>query len=157
MSSTGLIEDLGVYLAANSTRLSIGTSLFGYQLPDSTSNANVSSTQPVATLIPEIGFLPIGRFVPTSGGQPAFERPAVRVRVRSTDGDNGQPSAQPAYAVANEIHRLLEGFPPNSTVAGGTHGRIGAVESFSPPYLEDRDDRGRYEFTFRVVVWDAAP
>jgi hypothetical protein len=157
VSSTGLYEDLGIYLAANSTRLNVGTSLFGYQLPDSTSNPHVSSTGPIVALIPEIGFQPVGRFVPSTGGQPAFERPIVRVRVRSTEAANGQPSPTNAFSVAAEIHRLLEGFPPNSTVAGGTHGTIGAIETMSPPYVEDRDARGRYEITFRATIWDSAP
>lgn len=154
MSSTGMMEDIALYLEGEITGLTRGTRLFAWQLPDSSGNPDVSSTAPIATLIPEIGLLPIGRFVPSSGGQPAFNRPGIRVRVRSTDGANGgEPLPESAYALASQIHVALQGFPPNSTVLGGVSGVINSIDTVSPPYLEDRDDRRRYEFTFRAVVW----
>ena len=157
MSSTGLYEDLGLYLAAGDSRLTVGKTLFGYQLPESTSSPDVSSTGPVVAIIPDAGLGPVDRYRPSTGGQPAMERPGFTFVVRSTDGAGGVPSAQPAMAVASAVHRLLEGFPPNSTVAGGTHGRIGCVEMLAPPYVADRDERGRYQLLARGVVWDATP
>ena len=127
MSSTGLYEDLGLYLAAGDSRLTVGKTLFGYQLPESTSSPDVSSTGPVVAIIPDAGLGPVDRYRPSNGGQPAMERPGFTIVVRSTDGAGGVPSAQPAMAVASAVHRLLEGFPPNSTVAGGTHGRTKAT------------------------------
>jgi hypothetical protein len=153
MASTGLLEDIGLYLEGQISGLTRGTRLFGYQLPDPTLNTNVSSTAPVAALISEIGLLPILKFVPSAGGSPAYDRPGLRVRVRSTDGDDGEPDPEPAYALAVQIHNALQQFPPNSTVAGGVHGTIGVIEPVSTPYFDDRDDRGRYEFTFRSVIW----
>jgi hypothetical protein len=153
MSSTGLLEDLGLYLETQISGLTRGTRLFGYQLPATTGNTNVSSTAPIAALIPEQGFPSIRTFVPSSGGSAAFERPAMRVRVRSTDGSGGEVFPEPAGALAAQIHNALESFPPNSTVAGGVHPGIGAVEPFSAPYLEGRDDRGRWVYAFRVLVW----
>ena len=157
MSSTGLYEDLGLYLAAGDARLTIGQTLFGYQLPDSTSSPDVSSTGPTVAIIPESGLGAVDRYRPAAGGQPAMERPGFTIVVRSTDGAGGVPSAQPTMAVAAAVHSLLQAFPPNSTVAGGTHGRIGCVEMLAPPYLADRDERGRYMMVARGIVWDATP
>jgi len=154
MASTGLHEDLGLYLETEITGLTRGSRMFGYQLPASTGNPSVSSTAPIAAIIPEVGFAPVDRFVPASGGLPAFDRPGIRIRVRSTDGSGGgEPLPEASFALASRIHRELSSYPPNSTVAGGVHGAIGAVEPQSAPYLEERDARGRYVFAFRAIVW----
>ena len=152
MASTSLLSDFALYLATNSTSLTIGQTLFYLQLPATTSNPNVSSTVPVAAIVPQIGLQSVRRFSQTGAGA-AFERPTFKIVVRSTDGGGGDPSPLNAWQLANEIHNLCETFPPNSTVLGGTHGTIGVMEPSGVPYLADRDDRNRYEFGFLLTVW----
>jgi len=152
VSSTALLNDLALYLDANSTALDLGRTLFYIQMPASTSSPNVSSTRPVAALIPGIGLESVRHFAPSGAGA-AMERPTIRVVVRSTDGGAGDPSPLRAWQLIHEIHNLFEEFPPNSTVAGGTHGTIFDLEPFQTPYLEDRDERNRYEFTFSLSAW----
>ena len=95
MASTGLLEDIGLYLEGQISGLTRGTRLFGYQLPDPTLNTNVSSTAPVAALISEIGLLPVLKFVPSAGGSPAFDRPGLRVARHSSRGSRGRSTQNP--------------------------------------------------------------
>jgi hypothetical protein len=152
VSSTSLLSDLAAYLDANSTALDTGRTLFYLQMPASTSSPNVSSTRPVAALIPAIGLPAVRRFTQAGAGA-AMERATMKVIVRSTDGGAGDPSPLRAWQLIHEIYNLVETFPPNSTVAGGTHGTIHNLEPFQTPYLEDRDERNRYEFVFNLDCW----
>lgn len=151
MSSTGLIEDIVTYFAAGST-LNAGATLFAGLLPESVSNPDVSN-QVQAAVVPLIGLQPVRRFVPSTGGDPAFIRPSYRVITRAALGESGHDDPAAALAVSHRLHDLAESYPPNSTVAGGVYGVINAVNTFQPPFFEDRDDEGRSVFAFNINVW----
>jgi|GEM_PF-5728926 hypothetical protein len=151
--STGLIEDLALYLDTNSTKVTRGSNLFVMQMPAEA--ANPSTSLPLVALVPIVGFPAVNRFVPNGGG-PAFSRPQVGVMVRSTAGAGADPIPTAASALAHTVHDLLVQYPPNSTVSGGVHGMIHSIDAWSPPYLEDRDALNRYEFSFRLNIWDSA-
>lgn len=150
--STGILNDLITYIDSNSTRLAVGRTIFAGALPDATLNSQASSTGPQVAVVPVNGQSPIRRFVPAAGGSPAFLRPAYRVIVRSTAGAGAQPDGARSWSIANEVHDLLEQFPPNSTVAGGVYGTINSIDTVATPGFEDRDEDGRWIWTFSVNV-----
>ena len=152
--STGLWEDIALYLDNESTRLTRGVNLFAWHMPEG--STQVSTALPLVALIPIVGFQPLSRFVGSTGGAPAMTRPQMRVIVRSTDGPGGDPSPENAIGVAQEVHDLLDRYPPNSSVASGVHGVIHSIETWSPPYLDDRDDRNRYSIAFNCNIYDSA-
>lgn len=150
-----VVEDVAKYLAANSTRLEMGVTLFGHNLPPSSENSNVSSSLPIVALIEELSLPPIGKFVPATGGLPAFQRNVLRVLCRSTmaSASAAEPDPRPSRGLAEHVWTLMEMYPPNSTVAGGNNGPM-TLETFGSPSAQTRDNNGRpiWSFTMQAMV-----
>ena len=131
----GMIEELGTFVDANSTRFALGTSLFLNLLPDG------STVAPTAAAIIETGGQPA---VHTIGGstRPAWEVARVQVLCRSTSSAIARANADAAWT-------LLEGVQ-NQALSGSTYLR---VETLQPPFLAWRDDLTRPVFAFNAECW----
>jgi len=144
-----VVDDLGTYLSAGSTRLTKGVTLFGHILPVSTGNSHVSGTLPIVALVEELSLPPIGKFVPSAGGLPAFQKNVVRVLCRSTHGAGAEPDPRPSRGLIDNVWNLVESYPPNSTVSGGSEGPM-TLETFGSPAIMNRDNNGRQIWTFTL-------
>lgn len=144
------VDDVTTWLAEESTRLTAGSNLFAYLLPESTASF-VSKTSPVVGIEEDPGLEPVRVAVPVTGGLPAFDRPIMTVLVRSTDGTAGIIDPRPSRGLAHHVHSLLETSPPNSTLAGST--RCYTLLPQTQVALFDRDERGRYVWGFQVEAY----
>lgn len=148
-----VIDDVGTYLAANSTRLTKGVTLFGHTLPESSQNSHVSESLPIVALVEELSLPPIGRFVPAAGGLPAFQKNVFRVLCRSTMSDGREPDPRASRGLIDNCWNLVESYPPNSTVSGGSQSAM-TLETFGAPAIQTRDNNGRpiWSFTAQATV-----
>lgn len=131
----GVMDELGTYLDANSTAITVGTNAFKGFLPE--------------TSVRAIAIFETGGVAPThtfAGSLPLIERPRVQVIARSTKPVAGAPaSATGVRSVMDVVWRLLDGIH-NQALSGTTYLRVSAVQS---PYLLEVDSRGRQ-------VWSAS-
>lgn len=149
--SDRVVESVAIWLASQST-LAAGVSVFAHQLPESTGNPNVSTSSPTVGVFETVGPSPIETFVPSSGGQPSFNRHRVEVVCRSTGDDAGDPLPLPSRQIVQTCYRAVCGFPPNSTVPGG-YGGLMTMSAETSPALIERDASGRYVWRFVALVY----
>lgn len=126
----GLVEDVGTFLAAQSTRFTLGTNLFLNLLPDEPNRAT--------SLIETGGVAPNRIFGSTT---PAWENARIQLASRSTSSTQARADADAAWTI-------LEGVS-NSTLSGSTYLRISAVQSV---FLLERDERARPVFASNFDV-----
>lgn len=126
-----LLDDTAVYLAANTTRLSVGVNLTKAFMPDSPDTC--------ATLYETGGVFPLHYFS-TSTGTRGYEQPALQAISRSTDYQTARNTAEDIFTLLDNVANTVL-----STASGTTYVSISAVQS---PFLIDRDDNDR----FRVGV-----
>lgn len=129
----GLVEEVGVFLDAASTRFTLGTNLFLNFMPDEPATATVIIEYPGAP--PEDVF----------ARRPAIEQPRFQLVCRSS-GDNTGPTIGRANVDVGftTFHQVA-----NQTLSGSTYLSISALQS---PFLLDRDARGRVEFACNFEV-----
>ncbi len=123
----GMVEEVGTYLAAQSTRFVVGTNLYLNYMPDEPATASVIIEYP--------GAAPSDVFA----RKPAVEAPRFQLVCRSS-GDGTGPTVGRANidAAFTTLHQV-----GNQTLSGSTYLSISALQS---PFLLDRDPRGRVEF-----------
>lgn len=152
MSNENLVEDITRYMAAASTQLTKGVTLFSYGLPEGgRARPGPSTSLPVVGVFEEIGFPPIERF--GSGVQPAFNVHRLRAIVRSTEDMTGDPDPRNSRRLASDLHRIVSAYEPNSAISGAL-GSVGDMtwQTLSPPYELERDGRGRWVWTFGFIA-----
>jgi hypothetical protein len=127
----GMIEDLGAYLDAGSTRFAAGTNLFYNYRPSDPNRA--------CSIVETPGQAPARAFGSTG---PSWEQGRVQVVCRST-------SSATARADIDAVFVLLEAVA-NSTLTANLFLRVSAVQS---PFLLGRDEQGRPMFACNFDVW----
>lgn len=125
-----MIEEVGAFLDAASTRYAAGTSLFYNFAPDEPNRC--------CSIIETGGTAPTRVF---AGDRPAWENARIQLTHRST-------SSATARADANAAWFILEGVY-NESLSSKSYLRISAVQS---PFLLERDSRGRVVFACNYDV-----
>lgn len=126
-----LLDDTATYLAANTTRLTVGVNLTKAFMPDDPNT--------VTSLYETGGVFPL-HFFTTSTGTRGYEQPGLQAVSRST-------SYQTARTVIEDVFTILDNVAGTNlpTATGPYYVTIDAVQS---PFLIDRDQNER----FRVGV-----
>lgn len=119
-----LVEELGTYLAAASTRFILGTNTFLNALPDEPGTAT--------SLIEYSGSAPDYTF---SGDLPQNENAKIALTCRSTSSTKARADIRAGWIA-------LQGIT-NETLSGISWLRCAAIQS---PFLFDRDELGRVLF-----------
>lgn len=127
----GMVEDLGAYLDAGSTRWAAGTSLFYNFLPSEPSRAT--------SIIETGGSAPARAFGSTG---PSWEQGRVQVACRSTSSATARADADAAFALLEAVQ--------NQTLTSNVFLRVSAVQSV---FLLERDAQGRPVFGCNYDVW----
>ncbi len=126
----GLVEDLGTYLAAQSTLFVLGTKTFLNYLPDTPNRAQS---------ITETGGPPPG-FLMGPSTKPAFENNRFQVACRSTSSTAARADMEKAWTILAGV--------ANQVLSGTTYLRISPTQS---PFLQ-RDKHGRPVFASNFDV-----
>lgn len=121
----GLVEDIGTYLAAQSTLFVLGTKTFLNFMPDSPNRAQ--------SIIETGG--PAPEFVMGASTKVAIEHPRIQMVCRSTSSTAARADMDRAWVILNGV--------ANQVLSGTTYLRISAVQS---PFLLERDAKGRPVF-----------
>lgn len=135
-------DDLVVYVDAQSTALTAGTSLFKNSVPETTGRA--------CFIVETRGQSAIEKF----GGLPAMTRPQADVVVRSTKavGGAGIASSTGTRSLAQDVWEILVQVA-NTSLNSKTYQR---VTTLSDPYYMGTDEQGRALFGFQVSALRAA-
>jgi hypothetical protein len=131
-----LLDDVGTYLAANSTRFTVGVNLTKGNMPENPATCT--------TLFETGGFSPLHAF--TTGSQTRYyERPSIMVHSRSTDYQTVRDTMEAVFTILDGYNNAL--LP---TATGVHYGSIDAVQS---PFLINRDSNDRFVMSvnFNVV------
>jgi hypothetical protein len=130
-----MLDDVGTYLAANTSLLTVATNLTKSFMPDTPDTCT--------TLFETGGFTPLHAF--TTGTQTRFyERPGLMVHSRSTD-------YQTVRATMEAVFTILDGYNNNGlpTSSGVHYGEIVASQS---PFLTHRDANDRFVMSVNFNV-----
>lgn len=119
----GLIEELGTYLDAQSTRFTLGTNVYLNYMPGTPATCVALYETP--------GFEPGRRY----GGGPAWENTRMQMVCRSSASTKARADADVAWGI-------FEGIA-NQVISGSTFMRVAAVQSV---FLIARDPAGRTEY-----------
>ena len=132
-----LLDDVATYLAANSTRLTVGTNLTKAFMPDTPSTCT--------TLYETGGLFPLHYF--STSQTRGYERPGLQVLSRSTD-------YQTARTVLEDVFTLLDGLANTTlpTTSGIAYVMVDAVQS---PFLVDRDQNDRFRLAVNFTITKA--
>ena len=132
-----MLDDVATYLAAQSTRLTVGVNLTKHKMPDSPDTCT--------TLYETGGFSPLHYFTTSTGTTRGYEQPGLMIHSRSTD-------YQVARTVIEEVFTVLDGHHdaglPTST--GTLYVSVDAAQS--PFDLgPDSNDREKLSVNFNVI------
>lgn len=119
-----VLEELGGYLDAQSTRFTAGTNLFYNWLPSEPGTA--------ASIIETGGLAPAYTF---AGDLPKFENQRVQVMCRSTSSTRARANMNDAWFQLQEV--------ANETLSSRSWLRVAAVQS---PFSVGQDEQGRWLF-----------
>jgi len=131
-----LLDDVATYLAANSTRLSVGVNLTKSFMPDDPAT--------VTTLFETGGFTPLHAFS-TGAGTRYYERPGLMIHSRSTDYQTVRETMEAVFV-------LLDGWNDQALpTTTGTH--YSSIDASQSPFLTHRDANDRFvmSINFNVV------
>lgn len=128
----GLIEEVGTYLAANSTLFVLGTKTFLNYLPDVPNRAN--AVHETGGLAPD--------WVMGASTKVAWENARFQIVTRSTSSTQARGDMDIAWTILSGV--------TNKVLTGTTYLRISPTQS---PFLLERDKRGRpvYAVNFDVM------
>jgi hypothetical protein len=131
-----LLDDTATYVAANTTRLDVGTNLTKSFMPD--------SPDTVTTFYESGGSFPLHYFT-TSTGTRSYEQPSLQVITRSAD-------YQTARSTIEDVFTILDGTA-NTTLPTATGVDYVSVDAIQSPFLIDRDsnDRFRLGVNFSII------
>ncbi len=127
----GMIEEVGTYLAAQSTLFALGSKTFLNYLPDAPNRANAIHEYQG----------PAPDFVQGPSTKPVWENARFQITCRST-------SSTAARGDINKAWTLLNGIT-NATLSGTTYLRIVSLQS---PFLLERDKKGRPVFAVNFAA-----
>lgn len=128
-----ILDDIATHLAANSTRLTVGTNLTKGYMP--------ASPATCTTIFETGGLAPIKAFS-TGTVDRVWEQPSIMVHSRSTD-------YQTARNTIEDVFTILDGIG-NTTLSGTRYGRIDAIQS--PIDIgQDSNDRHMLSVNFNVM------
>lgn len=131
-----ILDDVGTYLAANSTRLTVGVNLTKSLMPDTPNT--------VTTLFETGGFSPLHAF--TTGSQTRYyERPGLMVHSRSTDYQTVRDTMETVFT-------LLDGYN-NAALPTATGVHYASIDASQSPFLTHRDKNDRFVMSvnFNIV------
>lgn len=130
-----LLDDIGTYLAAESTRLTVGVNLTKSFMPETPNECT--------TLFETGGFTPLHAF--TTGAQTRFyERPGLMVHSRSTD-------YQTVRDVMDDVFTILDGYN-NAALPTTTGVHYAGVDASQSPFLVHRDSNDRFVMSVNFTV-----
>ena len=130
-----ILDDIATYLAANSTRLTVGVNLTKSFMPDTPDTCT--------TVFETGGFVPV-HYMSTGTQTRTFESPSIMVHSRSTD-------YQTVRSVIDDVFTILDGVRDTNlpTSTGTYYQQIGAVQS---PFLVTRDQNDRFVLSVNFDV-----
>ena len=130
-----ILDDVGTYLAAQSTRLTVGVNLTKSFMPDTPST--------VTTLFETGGSAPLHAFT-TGTGTRYYERPGLMIHSRSTD-------YQTVRTTMEAVFTILDGYN-NATLptSSGTHYAV--IDAAQSPFLIHRDSNDRFVMSVNFNV-----
>ena len=142
----GMVEELATHVDANSTRATIGTTLFANDLPH--------STRATMAIMETPGGPPGQHF--GDNDLPGWERPSVMFVARTT-----APASGTTVPVPTNARRLLQdAFTIVQRIANENVGSTAVgtsyylrIEPAQSPYLTRIEDDGRQVFAFNASVW----
>jgi len=130
-----ILDDVATYLAANSTRLTVGVNLTKGYMPATPST--------ITTLFETGGQSPIHTFS-TGGVVRAFEQPGIMIHSRSTDYQTARTTIEAAYTILDSVgNRTLP------TSSGTWYGSIDAVQA---PFDIGQDANDRHLLSVNFAV-----
>lgn len=130
-----LLDDIATYLAAQSTRLTVGTNLTKGFMPEQAGTV---------TTIYETGGFEALHYMTTSTGTRSYERPGLMIHTRSTGYADGRLTIEDVFTILDGVHDTT--LP---TATGTPYVSITAVQS---PFLTGRDSNDRYVFSVNFDV-----
>ena len=130
-----ILDDVATYLAANSTRLTVGVNLTKAYMPDTPDTCT--------TVFETGGYVPI-HFLTTGTQTRMYESPSIMVHSRSTD-------YQTVRTVIDDVFTVLDGVNNRGlpTTTGTHYVSIDAVQS---PFLVTRDQNDRFVMSVNFDV-----
>ena len=131
-----ILDDIATYLAANSTRLTVGVNLTKGFMPD--------SPDTVTTIFETAGFPSVNTFS-TGSDYRVYEQPGLMVHSRSTD-------YQTVRLVMEDVFSILDGVG-NATLPTATGVRYATIDAAQPPFDigQDQNDRHMLSVNFNVM------
>lgn len=126
----GLVEEVGAFLDAASTRWTVGTSLYYNYLPDEPNRA--------AAIIETGGTPPTQVF---AGDLPAWENARIQLTHRSTSSATARADANAAWFILQQV--------ANEALSSVSYLRISPAQSV---FLLERDSLGRVVFACNYDV-----
>ncbi len=130
-----LLDDTATYVAANTTRLTVGTNLTKGFMPDTPNT--------VTTFYESGGVFPLHYFT-TSTGTRGYERPGLQVVTRSTSYQTARQTAEDVFVILDNVASAT--LP---TATGVLYVTVDAVQS---PFHIDRDQNDRYRVGVNFTV-----
>ena len=130
-----ILDDIATYLAANSTRLTVGVNLTKSFMPD--------NPDTVTTVFETGGFVPL-HFLTTGAQTRAYESPSVMVHSRSTDYQTVRDTMDAVFTILDGVNS--RGLPTTT----GTH--YVSVDAVQSPFLVTRDQNDRFVLSVNFDV-----
>lgn len=122
-----ILDDIATYLAANSTRLSVGVNLTKTFMPENPST--------VTTIFETGGLFPLHYFT-TSTGTRSYERPSLMIHSRSTSYETARDTIEDVFTILDGTHDT------NLPTGTGTH--YLTVDAIQSPFPVGRDSNDRH-------------
>lgn len=130
-----ILDDVGTYLSANSTRLTVGVNLTKTFMPD--------TPDTVTTLFETGGTFPLHQFT-TGTSTRVYEQPGLMVHSRSTD-------YQTVRDVMEDVYTILDGYN-NAGLPTSTGVWYAAIDATQSPFLIHRDKNDRFVMSVNFTV-----
>jgi len=132
-----VLDDLAIYIHAQSTTFTIGGKLWKGRVPDTPDEC--------VALIEILGFEPPAETFGPSGSF-NWERPQIQVISRA-----GRDAYKTARTNAETVYKILRSVHNNTTGINGTKYHLLSIRS--SPYYQGEDDNSRHMISFTVDVW----
>ena len=132
-----ILDAVATYLAANSTRLTVGVNLTKSFMPD--------TPDTVTTLYETGGFSPLHAFT-TGATTRIYERPGLMVHGRSTN-------YQTVRATMEDVFTLLDGYNNADLPTSTGSRRYAGIDAAQSPFDIGQDSQGRHlvSVNFNVI------
>ena len=130
-----ILDDVATYLAANTTRLTVGVNLTKAFMPENPST--------VTTLYETGGFIPLHAFT-TGGTTRYYEQPGLMIHSRSTDYQTVRDTMDAVFTILDGVH--------DTTLPTATGVHYASVDAVQSPFLVQRDANDRFVLSVHFDV-----